>query len=185
MRKSRVIHLRHRPITIASVLISRRNGVVPFWMEPIAGYVEGRHLLVGDFQAFRVGVAVEFAADRETGFRRGVRYQFDGDQHVGERRSAPVLGDVTEHSVLDLVPLRRTRWIMADLNGQTGFIGELLVSVRSFFDGLSRTPFDGLFVGWGDRSPEAIEPAVVLAAVKDASRRWRGGPKTGHPGPPL
>jgi len=30
-----------------------------------------------------------------------------------------------------------------------------------------------------------VEPAVVLAAVKDASRRWRGGPKTGHPWPPL
>jgi len=26
-----------------------------------------------------------------------------------------------------------------------------------------------------------VEAAVVLAAVKDASRRWRGGPKTGHP----
>jgi hypothetical protein len=30
-------------------------------------------------------------------------------------------------------------------------------------------------------APDAVEPAVVLAAVKDASRRWRGGPKTGHP----
>ena len=28
-------------------------------------------------------------------------------------------------------------------------------------------------------APDAIEPAVVLAAVKDATRRWRGGPKTG------
>jgi hypothetical protein len=34
-------------------------------------------------------------------------------------------------------------------------------------------------------SPDAIEAAVVLAAVKDAARRWRGGPKTGHPWPPL
>jgi hypothetical protein len=34
---------------------------------------------------------------------------------------------------------------------------------------------------WGDRFPDATEDAVVLAAVKDASRRWRGGPKTGHP----
>jgi hypothetical protein len=28
-----------------------------------------------------------------------------------------------------------------------------------------------LFGGWGDRSPDAIEHAVVLAAVKDATRR--------------
>ena len=42
-------------------------------------------------------------------------------------------------------------------------------SVCSFFDGLLRTAFDGLIVG--DRSPDAIEHAVVLAAVKDAARR--------------
>jgi hypothetical protein len=30
-------------------------------------------------------------------------------------------------------------------------------------------------------APISIEAAVVLAAVKDASRRWRGGPKAGHP----
>jgi hypothetical protein len=34
-------------------------------------------------------------------------------------------------------------------------------------------------------APDAIEPAVVLAAVKDAACRWRDGPKTGHPWPPL
>jgi len=40
----------------------------------------------------------------------------------------------------------------------------------------------GLFDGrWCDRFPDAPEHAAVLAAVKDASRRWRGGPKTGHP----
>jgi hypothetical protein len=32
-----------------------------------------------------------------------------------------------------------------------------------------------------DHSPDSIEDAVVLAAVKDASRRWCGGPKAGHP----
>jgi hypothetical protein len=38
-----------------------------------------------------------------------------------------------------------------------------------------------LIVWCADRFPDAIEDAVVLAAVKDASRRWGGGPKTGHP----
>jgi hypothetical protein len=38
-----------------------------------------------------------------------------------------------------------------------------------------------LFVVRGDRISDAIEDAVVLAAVKDASRRWRGGAKAGHP----
>lgn len=30
-------------------------------------------------------------------------------------------------------------------------------------------------------APDALERAIVLAAVKDATRRWRGGPKMGHP----
>ena len=58
---------------------------------------------------------------------------------------------------------------------------EAVISVISLFDCRSRTLFDGLFVGRGDRSPDAGKSAVVLAAVKDGSRRWRGGPKTGHP----
>ena len=54
------------------------------------------------------------------------------------------------------------------------------VSVSSFFDGLSRAPFDGLFVGSGDRSPDAVELAVVLAAVN----RDRGAPRDAAPPTP-
>ena len=53
------------------------------------------------------------------------------------------------------------------------------VSMISVFDGVGCALFDCL-VGVDSR-PDAIDDAVVLAAVKDASRRWRGGPKTGHP----
>src|SRR5712691_3460309 len=53
------------------------------------------------------------------------------------------------------------------------------VSVISVFDGDAFSLFDGR-IGV-DRFPDAIERAAVLAAVKDATRRWRGGPKTGHP----
>jgi len=31
------------------------------------------------------------------------------------------------------------------------------------------------------RLSDATEDAAVLTAVKDAARRWRGGPKAGHP----
>src|SRR5208337_272784 len=120
------LDLRTRPKTIASGRVSRCDGVVPFWMEGVASYVEGRHLLVGDFYTFRIGVGIEFAADRQTGFRRGVRDQCDGDEHAGERRSTPSLGYVVEHAMLDLVPLRRPRRIMADLESQGCLIGELL-----------------------------------------------------------
>jgi len=31
------------------------------------------------------------------------------------------------------------------------------------------------------RLSDATDDAAVLTAVKDAVRRWRGGPKAGHP----
>ena len=65
--------------------------------------------------------------------------------------------------------LRRFQLHMARQQISPGSINA--VSMSSFFDGLSRTPFDGLFVAWRDRSPDTIEHAVVLAAVKDAARR--------------
>src|SRR5208337_2484870 len=108
------------------VRTSGRDAVVPFWMEGIALYVECRDLLVGDLDALGIGVGIEFAADFETGFRRGVCDQFDGHEEADERHGPPVLGNVAEHAVLDLVPLRGPRRIMADLDDQAGLVGELL-----------------------------------------------------------
>jgi hypothetical protein len=51
------------------------------------------------------------------------------------------------------------------------------VSVSTLFDGASHSLFDVLFGAGGDRFPDATEDAVVLTAVKDATRRWCGGPK--------
>jgi hypothetical protein len=55
------------------------------------------------------------------------------------------------------------------------------LSMGTLFDGVARTIFDGLIGMRADRLSDATEHAVVLAAVKDAARRWRGGPKSGHP----
>lgn len=40
--------------------------------------------------------------------------------------ASPIAGDVTEHTVFDLVPLAGTRWKVADFNRLADFIGELL-----------------------------------------------------------
>ncbi len=53
------------------------------------------------------------------------------------------------------------------------------MSVSTHFDGALRSLFDVLFGAGADRFPDATEDAVVLTAVKDATRRWRGGPKAG------
>ena len=74
-------------------------------MEGVAADVEGGHFRVGDFHAFGVGVFVEFAAHGEAGFRRRRRDQFDDRRSAGQRPPTPVLRDVTEQAMLDLVPL--------------------------------------------------------------------------------
>src|SRR6266478_3442600 len=75
-------------------------------------------------------------------------------------RFCPQAAKSIRRLVLDAVNL--TRWSFCFRKADH-------ISVCSFFDGLLRSAFDGLIVG--DRSPDAIEHAVVLAAVKDAARR--------------
>ena len=74
-------------------------------MERVSGYVEARHFGVGDLYALCVGVAIELAANLQTGFGRCVGDQFDDDEEAGEGRRTPALGDVAKYAVLDLVPL--------------------------------------------------------------------------------
>ena len=95
-------------------------------MESVWFDVEGRHLLVGDLDAFGIGVWIEFAADFETALRRCAGNQFDHGEATGERGSAPVLGDVAEHPVLDSVPLRCARRIMQDTDRQVCLVAEFL-----------------------------------------------------------
>src|SRR5208337_5329901 len=45
---------------------------------------------------------------------------------IGERPAAPVLGDVAEQPMLNLVPLRCARRIMVDMDDEPGLVGELL-----------------------------------------------------------
>jgi hypothetical protein len=52
--------------------------------------------------------------------------------------------------------------------------------MSTLFD-LSVCAFFDFVLMCGGPAPDAVEHAVVLAAVKNAARRYRGGPKTGHP----
>jgi hypothetical protein len=74
-------------------------------MEGVAFDVERRHFGVADLDAFFVCVGVEFAADGQTVLGRGRRDQLDDRRPTGERATAPVLCDVAEQAVFDLVPL--------------------------------------------------------------------------------
>jgi hypothetical protein len=74
-------------------------------MERIAGDFEAFHCGSADLDALLVGAGVERALDFQTGLGGGRPDQFDHGKAIRERPAAPVLGDVAEQPVLDLVPL--------------------------------------------------------------------------------
>jgi len=73
-------------------------------MERVASDVEALHLGLADFDAFLVGPGIERAFDFEAGLRCGCSDQLDHSGAISEGSTSPVLRDVTEHPVLDLVP---------------------------------------------------------------------------------
>src|SRR5216110_2194307 len=95
-------------------------------MEFVAADVEALHRGFGDLDAFLVGSRVEGALYFEAGFGRRRGNQLDYGGAIGERSGAPVLGDVTEQAMLDLVPFRGSRRIVANLEREPGVVGELL-----------------------------------------------------------
>jgi len=95
-------------------------------MECIAFDVEGGHFGVADFDSLGVAIGVEFAANREAVLRGGCRDQLDNRRPARQGLAAPILCNVTEQAVFDLVPFRRAGRIVADDDGQTRLVGELL-----------------------------------------------------------
>ena len=84
------------------------------------------HLGVGDLDALLVVADVERALDLQSGFCGRRADQFDDGDAIGQRAAAPVLRDVAEHSMFDLVPLRRSWRIVENVQGKSGLVGEFL-----------------------------------------------------------
>src|SRR3954451_11074460 len=82
--------------------------------------------LVRDPHASRVGARVEFGLDAQARPGRGSAKQLDDYLVADEWPPTPVLGDVAEHPVLDLVPLGSPRREVADPEAQAGRIRHLL-----------------------------------------------------------
>ena len=66
---------------------------------------QGSHLRLGDDSTRRVGPLVQLRLDAQASRRLRVSDQLHDRLEGVERTAAPVLGDVTEEAVLDLVPL--------------------------------------------------------------------------------
>src|SRR5579863_1940259 len=95
-------------------------------MKGLAFYGEGAHHGLADLDAFLVGALVEDASDREACFGCGGGDQFDHGHAAFEWTTPPVLRDVAEQPMFDLVPLRCSWRIMMDAQRHAGLVGELL-----------------------------------------------------------
>ena len=95
-------------------------------MEYVALDVERLHLGIADLDALFVGRSIECTLNFQTGFGRCRSNQLDYGHAVDERSPAPRLCDVAEHAVLDLIPLRRARRIVMNVEHEARLVGELL-----------------------------------------------------------
>lgn len=75
------------------------------------------------FYTFDINSRVEFVFYIEAGGGCRCGDQLDDGQAACQRPATPVLGDVAEKAVLDLVPFRPPRRVMANRQGQARFVG--------------------------------------------------------------
>ena len=85
------------------------------------GQVLWRHLLVE-----RILATVEGRLDLQALCRGGAGDEFDDDVVADQRSASPVLGDMAEETMLNLVPFAGARRQMADRQPQAGTVGQLL-----------------------------------------------------------
>ena len=100
--------------------------VVPISVERVLPNLDGREFFVGDFDALLISVLIEFCADSKSLPGSCVADQIDNDGATDERLSTPVLSDVTEHPMFNLVPFARSGGEMANRNLETEIVRELL-----------------------------------------------------------
>src|SRR5437879_5848293 len=87
---------------------------------------EGPHFRVGDDAARRVPSVVQFRFDTQARCRSRMANERDDRLEGVERTTTPILGDVTEEPMLDLVPLAGARWEMRDVNPEAQVVGQSL-----------------------------------------------------------
>jgi hypothetical protein len=80
----------------------------------ITADIELFEFLVRNFDASLIGFRVEFGMNLESGRGCGSSDETHDGLEISQRLAAPILTDVGKETMLDLVPLARPRWEMAD-----------------------------------------------------------------------
>jgi hypothetical protein len=95
-------------------------------MEIIARDGEAVHLRTGHLDSLRILGGIDFAGDGQAGCGSSCGNQLDDRQPAGQGPGTPVLRNVTEEAVLDLVPFRCAGRVVADADGQADLVSQRL-----------------------------------------------------------
>src|SRR3989304_8618695 len=105
---------------------ARREAVIPFPVEVAALNGQGVHLFVGDGLAGLIGCLVQLGMNLQPFSRTRGGDELHDDHAADQGTATPILGDVAEHSMLDLVPFARAGRKVSDMQSQPQFIGQAL-----------------------------------------------------------
>ncbi len=83
-------------------------------------------LLVRHLDPGLVRMRIKLRLDLQACPGRRVPNQVDHHRSTHQGPTTPILGDMAKHPVLDLVPLARPRWEMADRDAEPDLIGQPL-----------------------------------------------------------
>ncbi len=140
----------------------RLDRVVPFAVEGGGSDIEIGHVSIADLDPFGVWPRVDLRTDLQARLGRGVANEVDYHFMADPRSAAPVLGDVTEHSMFYLVPLARTGWEVANGDAKAEFCRELLKRhlpcSRSVPVAAATVCGDQQLLGIGVRSAAHVQP---------------------------
>ena len=101
---------------------ARSQPIVSFAVELITFDCERGEFLIRDLDPRYVGVLVKSRLDTQSLVGRRRADQIDGDFAAAQRTPSPIGGDVTEHAMLDLVPLGGSWREMANFDRELEFV---------------------------------------------------------------
>lgn len=102
------------------------DAIIPITMKVRALQLDGSQLDIWDLDADRIRIGVQLALNLQTCSGSGVGDEVDDDLVALQRSAAPVLRDLREKPVLDLIPLAGARREVADADVQAGVVGQFL-----------------------------------------------------------
>ena len=100
--------------------------VAPFAVESVSFDLDFGEFFPADLSTFFINLRIQPGMHFQSGGGRRGADETDNDLQSFQRDTLPVASDVTKQTVLDLIPLTRSRRIMTDLDDQSGFVCKLL-----------------------------------------------------------